>query len=117
MSKTNKAMDLPIVELQNALEDIDANRNKLYADYEPQGTINAFFHNGDFYFAPAYLKQRLGLNENQIRYLWMKRGLTDTFINRDNEVDYNKVIKKNKRSYRGVLVNREIIEQLGFNFS
>ncbi|MDQ0856584.1 DUF927 domain-containing protein [Bacillus sp. V2I10] len=116
MSKTNKAIDLPIVELQNALEDIDANRNKLYADYEPQGTINAFFHNGDFYFAPAYLKQRLGLNEKQIRYLWMKRGLTDTFINRDNEVDY-KVIKKNKRSFRGVLVNREIIEQLGFNFS
>lgn len=116
MAKTNKAMDLPIVELQNALEDIDANRNKLYADYEPQGTINAFFHNGDFYFAPAYLKQRLGLNEKQIRYLWMKRGMTDTFINRGNEVDY-KVIKKNKRSFRGVLVKRKIIEQLGFNFS
>ncbi|MDM5304288.1 DUF927 domain-containing protein [Peribacillus frigoritolerans] len=116
MAKSNKAADMPMLELQNALEDIDANRSKLYSDFEPYGSINAFYHNGDFYLAPAYLKERLGVNEKQIRYLWMKRGLTGTFNNRGIEVDY-KVIKKNKKSFRAVLVKKEIVEQLGFDFS
>ncbi|WP_214798637.1 MULTISPECIES: DUF927 domain-containing protein [unclassified Exiguobacterium] len=116
MSKSNKSLDLPLVELQSALEDMDANRNKLYADYEPNGSINGFYHNGDFYFSPAYLKERLGVNEKQIRYLWMKRGFTGIFSNRGIEVDY-KVIKKNKRAFRAVLVNKEIIEKLDFDFS
>lgn len=46
----------------------------------------------------------------------MKRGLTGTFNNRGIEVDY-KVIKKNKKSFRAVLVKKEIVEQLGFDFS
>ncbi|WP_161497146.1 DUF927 domain-containing protein [Pradoshia eiseniae] len=116
MNKLNNSADMPLLELQNALEEIDANRNKLYSDFEPHGSINAFYHNGEFYFAPAYLKERLGANEKQIRYLWMKRGFIMKFSNRGNDVDY-KVIKKNKRSFRAVQVNKDIISKLGFDFS
>ncbi|PPA68436.1 hypothetical protein [Jeotgalibacillus proteolyticus] len=116
MGKNNKSLDLPLVELQDALEEIDANRNKLYSEYEPQGQINAFYHNGEFYFAPAYLKEKLGINEKQIRSIWMQRGLTETYINRNNQVDY-KVIKKNKRTFRAILVKKHALEQLGFDFS
>lgn len=47
ISNENKAVDRPLLELEQLLEKIDSNRNRLYVDYEPTQTINALYHNGE----------------------------------------------------------------------
>ncbi|WHX62356.1 hypothetical protein [Peribacillus frigoritolerans] len=55
ISNENKAVDRPLLELEQLLEEIDSNRNRLYVDYEPTQAISTLYHNGELYLTPAIL--------------------------------------------------------------
>ncbi|KON68854.1 hypothetical protein AKG34_08650 [Peribacillus butanolivorans] len=116
ISNENKAVDRPLLELEQLLEEIDSNRNRLYVEYEPTQTISALYHNGELYLTPAYIKESLGVNAKQIRSAWLKRNVTVTFKNKDLDVDYT-TINKRGRAHKGILINKDIIKKLGFDFS
>ncbi|MFD6208782.1 hypothetical protein [Peribacillus sp. NPDC060253] len=80
ISNENKAVDRPLLELEQLLEVNDSNRNRLYVEYEPTQTISALYHNGELYLTPAYINESLGVNAKQIRSAWLKRNVTVTFI-------------------------------------
>lgn len=116
ISNENKAVDRPLMELEQLLEELDSNRNKLYAEYEPTHNMNALNHNGELYLTPAYIKERLGINAKQIRSAWLKRNISATFKNKNIDVDYTTINKKG-RAHKGILINKDVIKKLGFDFS
>lgn len=116
ITRENKAVDRPLIELERLLEEIDSQRHHVYADEKPKHAIHAIEKDGELYFTIKYVRQMLGVNAKQIRTAWMKRGITFAFQEKKSEVD-SKVIYKNDKSFRGILVNKEYIEKLGFDFS
>lgn len=116
ISNENKAVDRPLLELEQLLEEIDSNRNRLYVENEPTQTISALYHNGELYLTPAYVKESLGVNAKQIRSAWLKRNVTVTFKNKDLDVDYT-TINKRGRAHKGILINKDVIKKMGFDFS
>jgi len=116
MKRENRAVDRPLQELEKLLEEIDANRDHLFDMVEPQHETYAFFHNGEFYFSAPFLKKRLGVNGKQIRSSWMEKGITYSLKDKNGFVDH-KVINKNKKYYRGIMVNKDVIASFNFNFS
>ncbi|WP_203289375.1 DUF927 domain-containing protein [Metabacillus sp. cB07] len=115
ISNENKAVDRPLLELEQLLEELDSNRNKLYAEYEPTHNMNALYHNGELYLTPAFIKERLGINAKQIRAAWLKRNISATFKNKNIDVDYTTINKKG-RAHKGILINKDVIKKLGFDF-
>lgn len=116
MKRENRAVDMPLKELEKLLEIVDANRSHLYDKEKPKNETYAFIYNGDFYFAPEFLK-RLGDNKKQMRDAWKERGITLTYNDKKgNTMDY-RTITKDMTKHRAIMVNKEVIASLGFDFS
>lgn len=98
------------------LEELDANRNHIFAEYEPNNGIHAIFNKNGLYLTIDYINKRLGVDAKQIRQAWMNQQLTLEQKNGRKTVDY-KAITHKKQNFRVTQVNPEFIEEQGFNFS
>ncbi|MFD1609576.1 hypothetical protein [Oceanobacillus luteolus] len=98
------------------LEELDANRNHIFAEYESNSGIHAIFNKNGLYLTIDYINKRLGEDAKQIRQAWMNQQLTLEQKNGRKIVDY-KAITHKKQNFRVTQVNPEFIEEQGFNFS
>jgi len=113
----NKAIDKPKHLLETMLLDLDANRDSVYRGHYNGGrTVKAIYKDGDIFITPSYLKEFLGVEEKNTRSEWLKRGFSHRFMNRGKAVDY-KQIKIAGKKFNGVALKREIVNELGIDFS
>ncbi|MDA2130792.1 DUF927 domain-containing protein [Bacillus cereus group sp. BfR-BA-01312] len=111
-AKENKAIDKPKQLLEELLERIDSFRATIHYGIEPKQTY-AIFKNNNLYLTPAFTKLILEAEEKATRKEWLKRGYT---ITQKNGLDYTTVKIKGK-AFKGIQVNNDIIEELGFDFT
>jgi uncharacterized protein (DUF927 family) len=118
IAKENKTIDKPKQLLEDILQDLDSNRDSIYYDHQgyPPKIIKALYKAGNLYFHPSYLKFFLDKEMGMIRKEWLKRGITIQGLNKGKVVDYTQVYIDG-RNLNGILIDKAIIEDLGFDFS
>lgn len=115
MNESNKALDKPMELLENMLQELDADRRGIYNGYVSNVPIKAVYRNGTLSVLPSYLKEFLGGEEKAIRSEWLRRGITIGKENRGKQADYI-AMKIQGKTYRVVEFNKDIIQELGFDF-
>lgn len=115
MLRNNKNIDKPLQLLEELLQYLDANRNNI----EGQGYTTVFkgdikaIHKKDFLCVLGEtVKQLLGNELNAIVKQWKERGYLITDKN-----TYTKRISHEGRKPRGYAIKKEIIDELGFDFT
>ena len=109
----NKAIDKPKQILEEILNDLDSSRNTIYYDQtHSPNVMKAIYKFDTICLMPAYLKEKLGVEEKMIRKEWLKRGITESG---QQDKDYRAIFHKGK-SFRAIVLNKNMIEELGFNF-
>src|SRR5699024_6438998 len=84
---TNRAKTL-LIEI---LEELNANRGYIYDKYKPYNNIHAISNSSGFYLTIKYVKDKLQVNEKQIREEWKNQKLTISQENRGRRVDYKNI--------------------------
>lgn len=116
LMEENKAVDKPKQLLEMILHDLDADRNSIYYEYEPNKNIKAIYKKGTLNLLPAYLKEFLKTEEKAIRNEWLRRGISVAKTNRGKKVDYGQ-LKHKGRNFTCVAIEPDVVEELGFDFS
>jgi putative DNA primase/helicase len=116
MAGENKALDKPKELLEQILIVLDSARHDIYYDesYMPKD-MKAIYKFDTICLMLNFLKEQLGSEEKMIRREWMKRGFTDSFIQNGKKVDYKPIFHRGK-TFRTVIINKDIIEEFGLNF-
>lgn len=118
MAQENKSTDKPIQFLEEILTELDSNRQTVFYDkgHSPN-VINAIYKGRQktLHLTPAFLSKFLGLENNQIRKEWLKRGITLGQTSKNGTVDY-KGLKHEGTTYRVISLNMDFVESLGFDF-
>lgn len=115
MLRNNKNIDKPLQLLEELLQYLDANRNNI----EGQGYTTVFkgdikaIHKKDFLCVLGEtVKQLLGNELNSIVKQWKERGYLIT-----DKDTYTKRISHEGRKPRGYAIKKEVIDELGFDFT
>lgn len=116
LNEDNQSTDKPKQLLEQMLQELDADRNSIYYEYEPAKSIKAIYKNSTLHLLPAYTKEFLKVEEKTIRSEWLRRGITAEKNHRGKKVDYSQV-KHKGRNFTCIALNPQIIEELGFDFS
>lgn len=109
---TNRAKTL-LIEI---LEDLNANRNNIYDEKKPFNSIHAISNINGFYLTIKYVKDKLQVNEKQIREAWRTLGYTVSQEHRGKLVDY-KNITHDKQTFRVIQVHSDFLHENEFDFS
>jgi uncharacterized protein (DUF927 family) len=116
----NKAIDKPMQMLEEILTDLDNKRNNIEygTGYRPPIEVKAIYKEAthQLFLTPAYTKDFLGVEEKQIRREWLKRGITVPKYTNGEKKDYM-LISQQGNKYRAIAINREIVNELGFDFT
>ncbi|UJF27450.1 DUF927 domain-containing protein [Planococcus sp. 107-1] len=115
IAKENKAIDKPMQLLEAILSDLDADRGSIHGKTSTQRDTKAVFKNKTLYLLPNYLKGFLKSEQTSIRNEWLRREITIGRSENGKFVDYQQ-IKQGGNKYRGIAVQPEIVEKLGFDF-
>ena len=102
--------------LTEVLEELDANRNHIYGEFEPSNSIHAIVNANGLFLTIDYLKRKLQVDARQIREAWKNQQFTVLQKNNGKSVDYLSITHKGQ-SFRVVQVNQKFLEEQGFNFS
>jgi putative DNA primase/helicase len=113
IAEENKSLDKPKELLEQILNDLNSSRRSIYYLFEPD-FIKAIYHYNTICLTPAYLKEFLGPEEKLIRREWVKRGYTK--FNITTGKDYWSV-KHDGKTYRVIIINTDIIDSFGYDFS
>lgn len=116
INQENKSTDKPMQLLENILTELDANREAISGKYETKIKMQAIYKDDTLFITPAYLKEFLKSEHNTIRSEWVRREISISSMKGDKVIDY-RVIYHQGKTYRGVPINPEIVEKLGFDFS
>ncbi|WP_338450548.1 DUF927 domain-containing protein [Niallia oryzisoli] len=98
------------------LEELEANRNHVYAEYEPANGIHAISNAKGLFLTIDYLKKKLRTDMRQIREAWKNQSLTVSQKNNVKVVDYLSITHKGQ-SFRVVQVSSDFLKEQGFTFS
>ncbi|MFP7295820.1 DUF927 domain-containing protein [Neobacillus niacini] len=109
--KENAALDKPKQHLDALLEELDSNRGVIYYEIRPS-VIFAIEQNGSILLTPRFISDRLGAEANAIKKEWKRKGYI--IPGRNDEIA--PTITKNGNSFRGIMVNPEIVKELGYDF-
>lgn len=77
---TNRAKAL-LIEI---LEELNANSRNVYDNYKPYISIHAISNASGFYLTIKYVKDKLQVDEKQIREAWKNQGFTVSQEHRGN---------------------------------
>ena len=102
--------------LIDILEELEANRSHIYADFEPTNGIHAIVNANGLFLTIDYLKNKLKVDTKQIREAWKNQQFTVRQKNNAKAVDYLSITHKGQ-SFRAVQVSPNFLEEQGFNFS
>lgn len=102
--------------LTEVLEELDANRNHIYGEFEPSNSIHAIVNANGLFLTIDYLKRKLQVDARQIREAWKNQQFTVLQKNNGKSVDYLSITHKGQ-SFRVVQVDQRFLEEQGFNFS
>lgn len=98
------------------LEELEANRNHVYADFEPSNGTYAIVNAKGLFLTIDYLKKKLQVDMKQIRESWKIQQFTASQKNNGKVVDYLSITHKGQ-SFRGVQISPEFLKEHGFTFS
>ena len=115
LMEENKAIDKPKQLLEIILQELDADRNSIYYEFEPSKETKAIYKNGMLYLLLKFTKDMLKVEEKSIRSEWLRRLMTLTYTNNNKTVDYTKLSHKGG-SFRVIAINPDIVSGLGFDF-
>lgn len=115
IAKENKAIDKPMQLLEALLSDLDADRGSIHGKTPTQRDTKAVFKNKTLYLMPNYLKDFLKSEQTSIRNEWLRREITIGRSESGKFVDYQQ-IKHGGKKFRGVALQPDIVEKLGFDF-
>ncbi|HDB7876441.1 TPA: DUF927 domain-containing protein, partial [Staphylococcus aureus] len=116
MVKNNKTIDKPKQLLEELLQYLDANRNNIAGDgYSSvkNGDIKAIYKRDYLCILGQTVHDKLGHEMQTITGQWGKKGY---LIKGEKDRLQKKVSHKNIK-YRGFAINKEMLEELGFDFS
>ncbi|PIC83309.1 hypothetical protein CSV73_08650 [Sporosarcina sp. P1] len=102
--------------LIDILEELEANRSHIYADFEPTNGIHAIVNANGLFLTIDYLKNKLQVDAKQIREAWKNQQFTVRQKNNAKAVDYLSITHKGQ-SFRVVQLSPQFLEEQGFNFS
>lgn len=97
------------------LEELQANLNHVFKDFQPNYGIHAIVNANGLFLTVNYLKRKLQENERQIRNAWKAQNYTVQQNNNGKSVDYLAITHKGQ-SFRVVQVNHTFLTDQGFNF-
>ena len=109
---TNRAKIL-LIEI---LEELNANRGNVYDNYKPYNSIHTISNASGFYLKIKYVKDKLQVDEKQIREAWRNQGFTVSQEHKGRSVDY-KNITHDRNTFRVIQVNPAFLEENDFVFS
>lgn len=116
MVRNNKTIDKPKQLLEELLQYLDANRNNIAGDgYNSvkNGDIKAIYKRDYLCILGQTVHDKLGHETHTITGQWGKKGY---LIKGEKDRLQKRVSHKNIK-YRGFAINKEILEELGFDFS
>lgn len=116
MVRNNKTIDKPKQLLEELLQYLDANRNNIAGDgYSSvkNGDIKAIYKRDYLCILGQTVHDKLGHEMQTITGQWGKKGY---LIKGEKDRLQKKVSHKNIK-YRGFAINKEMLEELGFDFS
>lgn len=116
MIRNNKTIDKPKQFLEEILQYLDANRNNIAGDgYSSvkNGDIKAIYKRDYLCILGQTVHDKLGHEMQTITGQWGKKGY---LIKGEKDRLQKRVSHKNIK-YRGFAINKEILEELGFDFS
>lgn len=103
--------------LEYFFSDLDRSRSEILYDEgfidKPPNRIKAIFHQGTVCLMTAYVKEVLGTDNKMIRTEWRKKGY---ILTKEDKTD-TMVISKRGQSYRVIMVNPSIMDELGYDLS
>ena len=115
---TNNTLSLnkPKELLEEIFSDLDRSRLDIYYNDTlfdgPPKILKAIFHNEKLFLHPSYVKEKLGIDNRLIRKEWIKKG----YIIAKDKKEETQVVKKCGKTYRGLKVNPEILNELNYYF-
>ncbi|MBE1557005.1 DUF927 domain-containing protein [Sporosarcina limicola] len=115
MVRENTAIDKPMEMLHLILSDLDSDRQSIFGEFIPNGTIKALYRDKTLILLPNYLKEFLKTEQKAIRSEWLRRDISISSIRNSKEVD-TKQYKHKGENFSGLAIKPEIVEELGFNF-
>src|SRR5699024_4896621 len=98
------------------LEELNANRGNVYDNYKPYNSIHAISNASGFYLTIKYVKDKLQVDEKQIREAWRNQGFTVSQEHKGRFVDY-KNITHDRNTFRVIQVNPAFLQENDFVFS
>src|SRR5699024_5569237 len=102
--------------LIDILEELNANRGNVYDNYKPYNSIHAISNASGFYLTIKYVKDKLQVDEKQIREAWRNQGFTVSQEHKGRSVDY-KNVTHDRNTFRVIQVNPAFLEENDFVFS
>ncbi|HEI2165806.1 TPA: DUF927 domain-containing protein [Staphylococcus aureus] len=115
MLKNNKTIDKPKQLLEELLQYLDANRNNIVGDgYDSvnYGDVKAVYKHDFLCIKNETVKNKLGHEMQTITGQWDKKG----YLIKDKK-RIQKQVKHKSQRHLGYAIKKEIIEELGFDFS
>ncbi|MBG3623079.1 DUF927 domain-containing protein [Staphylococcus aureus] len=115
MVKNNKTIDKPKQLLEELLQYLDANRNNIVGDgYDSvnYGDVKAVYKHDFLCIKNETVKNKLGHEMQTITGQWDKKG----YLIKDKK-RIQKQVKHKSQRHLGYAIKKEIIEELGFDFS
>lgn len=116
VARENKAIDKPMQLLEAVLTDLDSKRESISGEYEVRHDLKAIYKDETLFLLPAYLKEFLKTEHTAIRKEWLRRDISIGSMQGGKETD-SKLIKHCGKTYRGVPIQPEIVDALGFDFT
>ncbi|MVI33576.1 hypothetical protein GO793_03145, partial [Staphylococcus aureus] len=116
MVKNNKTIDKPKQLLEELLQYLDANRNNIAGDgYSSvkNGDIKAIYKRDYLCILGETVKEKLTHELQTITGQWDKKG----YLIKGEKDRLQKQVKHQTVKYRGFAIRREVLEELGFDFS
>lgn len=116
IARKNDYMNRAKVLLIDILEELNANRGNIYDNFKPYNSIHAISNASGFYLTIKYVKDKLKVDEKQIREAWRNQGCTVSQKHRGKLVDY-KNITHDRNTFRVIQVDSSFLEENDFVFS
>ena len=102
--------------LGEILSDLDRCKHDIYYNDSlfqgPPKILKAIYHNEKLFLHPAYVKEKLGIDNRLIRKEWVKKG----YIIPKDKKEETQVVKKCGKTFRGLEVSPEILNELNYYF-
>lgn len=114
---TNGDIDKPRYFFESILTDLDSDRQSIYYEEMPTRHFKATYRNGQLCLMVSYLNDFLGIESNQVRTEWARRGFVHAEKNENGKwLDYKLRSHKGMKN-RTVALNMEKVSELGFDFN